>query len=81
MKLQVNELIRKDKETYSEQEAAESLGISVSRLRLLLDENVFNDGGPRPKNIELAPSDLLLLQFWNKARASEKVVAMPKRSR
>ena len=81
MNIQANGLIRKDKETYSEQEAAEWLGISVSRLHLLLDENVFNDGGPRPKNIELTPSDLLLLQFWNRARASEKVVAMPKRAR
>jgi hypothetical protein len=81
MKIQANGLIRKDKDTYSEQEAAESLGISINRLHLLLDENVFNDGLPRPKNIELTPSDLLLLQFWNRARPMEKVVAMPKRPR
>ena len=81
MKIQANGLIRKDKDVYSELEAAESLGISLGRLHLLLDENVFNDGGSRPKNIELTASDLLLLQFWNRARPREKVVSMPKRPR
>lgn len=72
-------LFSNDKESYSEQEAAAALGISVARLHLLLDENVFNDGGSRPRNIELTPSDLLLLQFWNRTLPSQKVVAMPKR--
>lgn len=68
-----------DKEFYSEQEAAAALGISVARLHLLLDKNVFNDGGSRPKNIEITSSDLLLLQFWNRSLPRQKVVAMPKR--
>ena len=74
-----DELLFKGKESYTEQEAAEALGISIARLHLLLDENVFNDGGSRPRDIELTPSDLLLLQFWNRSLPSQKVVAMPKR--
>lgn len=68
-----------DKEFYSESEAARILGISVARLHLLLDENVFNDGSRRPSNIELTSSDLLLLQFWNRLLPTQKVVTMPKR--
>lgn len=68
-----------EKEFYTEQEAAETLGISVARLHLLLDENVFNDGSYRPDNIELTAADLLLLGFWNKTLPPQKVVAMPKR--
>jgi hypothetical protein len=71
--------LTQDKEFYTEQEAAQSLGISVLRLHLLLAENVFNDGMPRPPNIELTASDLLLLEFWNKTLPLQKVVPMPKR--
>ncbi|HEY3927856.1 MAG TPA: hypothetical protein VGL89_05755 [Candidatus Koribacter sp.] len=71
--------IKKDKEFYTEQEAADLLGISVARLYMLLDQNVFNDGGSRPRNIELTSSDIVLLQFWNRAIPRQKVVAMPKR--
>jgi hypothetical protein len=79
MNSHANGTIRKDKEFYSEAEAAAALGISLARLHLLLDENVFNDGGARPKNIELTASDLLLLQFWNRNLPRQKVVTMPKR--
>lgn len=75
----MNGPIRKQKEYYSEQEAADALEISVARLHLLLDENVFNDGGVRPRNIEITAADLLLLRFWNRCLPSQKVVAMPKR--
>jgi hypothetical protein len=68
-----------EKESFSEQEAARILGISIARLHLLLDRNVFNDGTSRPKNIELTPSDVLLLQFWNRTLPRQKIVAMPKR--
>ena len=71
--------VKRDKEFYTEQEAAEALGISVARLRMLLDENVFNDGGSRPRDIEITAADLLLLRFWNRTTPSQKVVAMPKR--
>jgi hypothetical protein len=70
----------KDKEFYTEQEAAEALGISLARLHMLLDVNVFNDGGSRPRDIEITASDLLLLRFWNRSTPSPKVVAMPKRN-
>ncbi len=79
MNRQANGPIEKEKEFYTEQEAADILGISVSRLQLLLDENVFNDGGARPRNIELTASDILLLRFWNKALPRQKIVSMPKR--
>ncbi|ABF40108.1 hypothetical protein Acid345_1105 [Candidatus Koribacter versatilis Ellin345] len=73
--------ISQDKEFYSEREAALSMGISLARLHLLLDEYVFNDGLSRPENIELTASDLLLLEFWNKVLPTQKVVAMPKRNK
>lgn len=72
-------MMRPDKDTYSETEASQYLGLSVDRLHLLLSENVFNDGSPRPENITFRPSDLILLEFWNKTMGDKKVVKMPKR--
>jgi hypothetical protein len=71
---------RKTKETYSEFEAAEALGISIGRLRDLLDDNVFNDGTPRPDNLTLRPSDLVLLGFWHRTSPNPKVLRMPRRN-
>lgn len=65
------------KEHFTEAEAALELGISVARLHLLLDTNVFNDGSPRPPSIELTSSDLLLLNYWNRLLPEQKVVSMP----
>ena len=67
------------KQFYSEQEAAELLGISVIRLHMLLDEHIFNDGGSRPADIRLQPGDLVLLGFWNRSTPNSKVVRMPRR--
>jgi len=67
------------KSFYTEAEAAEALGISVIRLHMLLDEHVFNDGGPRPSDIRLQPADLVLLGFWNRGTPNPKVVRMPRR--
>ena len=66
--------------SYTEKEAAQSLGISLTRLHLLLDENVFNDGSQRPHEVLLQSSDLVLLSFWNRSRPNPKVVRMPKRA-
>ena len=41
--------------SYTEKEAAQALGISLTRLQLLLDENIFNDGGSRPPEVLLQP--------------------------
>lgn len=68
------------KSFYTEVEAADALGISLSRLNLLLDENIFNDGSRRPPSMTLQFSDLVLLEFWNRSMANPKVVRMPKRS-
>jgi len=68
------------KEYYTESEAAAALGITLDRLRMLLDDNLFNDGGPRPAELTLLPSDLVLISFWNKTAANPKVVRMPRRS-
>jgi hypothetical protein len=68
------------KESYTEVEAANSLGISVARLHLLLDENIFNDGSPRPENLTFRPSDLVLLGFWHRTSPNPKVVRMPHRN-
>lgn len=70
---------RYDNDYYSEAEAAQMLGISISRLHMLLDENVFNDGSKRPQDLKLLPSDLLLLEFWNRSTENPKVLRMPRR--
>ena len=67
------------KEFYTEVEAAAALGITLDRLRGLLDQNLFNDGTPRPDQITLRPSDLVLVSFWNKTAPNTKVVRMPRR--
>ena len=69
--------VRRDKEFYTEQEAAESLGISLQRLQWLLDEHVF-DGFSRPIEITLQNTDLVLLSIWHRQQPAN-VVRMPKR--
>ncbi len=67
------------KEYYNEVEAAAMLGISVGRLRLLLDRHIFNDGSCRPPQLQLRSSDLVLLRFWNRSEPNPKVLRMPKK--
>jgi len=66
---------------YTEEQAAEALGISLLHLRALLDENVFNDGEPRPDEVLLEASDLVLLDFWRQRAPTLKVIRMPRRPR
>jgi hypothetical protein len=73
-------MLKPDKDSYSEIEACQALGLSVERLNLLLSENVFNDGSARPNTLTFRPSDLILLEFWNKTMGDKKVVHMPKRA-
>jgi hypothetical protein len=68
------------KESYTEVEAANSLGISLARLHMLLDENIFNDGTPRPNELTFRPSDLVLLGFWHRTSPIPKLVRMPRRN-
>ncbi|HTK96189.1 MAG TPA: hypothetical protein VL382_11195 [Terriglobales bacterium] len=68
------------KEFYSEDEAAAALGISLDRLRLLLDQNLFNDGSQRPHDISFRHSDLVLISFWHRTSPNPKVVRMPRRN-
>jgi len=70
---------KRQNDCYSEAEAAQILGISVSRLHMLLDENIFNDGSKRPQDLQLRSSDLLLLEFWNRSVENPKVLRMPRR--
>jgi hypothetical protein len=72
-------LLKSDKEFYSEAEAAEVLGMSLERLHLLLSENVFNDGTRRPEQLNFRATDLILIEFWDRTLADNKVVRMPKR--
>jgi len=72
-------VLKSDKDSYSEVEAAEALGISMDRLHLLLNENVFNDGSPKPQQLSFRATDLILLEFWDRTLADNKVVRMPKR--
>ncbi len=67
------------KEFFSEAEAAEALNISVVRLRMLLDEHVFNDGTHRPAELQFRSADLVLLKFWDRSTPNPKVVRMPRR--
>ncbi len=67
------------KQFYTESEAALLLGISLNRLRLLLDENIFNDGTRRPEELVLQSSDLVLLRFWHRSTPNPKVIRMPRR--
>jgi hypothetical protein len=69
----------KNKEFYSEVEAAQSLGISLMRLHQLLDENLFNDGMSRPDHCTFRYSDLVILGFWDRTTPNPKVVRMPRR--
>jgi hypothetical protein len=73
------QLTTKNKEFYSEVEAAQALGISLTRLNQLLDENLFNDGLPRPTNVTFRYSDLVILGFWDRTTPNPKVVRMPRR--
>jgi hypothetical protein len=73
------QLTTKNKEFYSEVEAAQALGISLSRLQQLLDDNLFNDGLPRPDSVTLCYSDLVILGFWDRTTPNPKVVRMPRR--
>jgi len=72
--------IKPVQDVYSEAEVADILGISISRLYLLLDANIFNDGSPRPTNLTFNSSDITLLGFWLHSTANPKVVRMPKRN-
>jgi hypothetical protein len=68
------------KQVYSEQEAANSLGISVHTLHSILDRHVFNDGNSRPSPLELMLSEVLLIAYWvEQENVGLKVVSIGKR--
>ena len=68
------------KEYYTEAEAAQTLNISLNRLRQLLDEHVFNDGNPRPEQLCFRLADIILLEFWDRSTPNPKIVRMPRRA-
>ncbi|MGB7553254.1 MAG: hypothetical protein WBM04_02715 [Candidatus Korobacteraceae bacterium] len=74
---------RHSTETYSEAEAAASLGITIAYLHEILDQHIFTQGNTRPESIEFTSNDLLLLSFWNKnvslSPPTGRVLRMPKR--
>jgi len=67
------------KEFFTESEAAGYLNISLDELYSTLDEYIFNDGSPRPKDLTFCEADLVLLGFWSKNRDNPKVIRMPRR--
>ena len=71
--------VRKSADLYSEREAADLLGISVSRLHGILDRHVFNNGTIRPEGLTFKHPELVLLEFWRRSEPNPKVVRMPKR--
>ena len=72
--------IRKSADLYSEQEIADLLGISVSRLYDILDRHIFNDGTKRPEGLTFTHPELVLLEFWLRSEPIPKLVHMPKRN-
>jgi len=66
-------------DSYTESEAAAMLGISIDRLHKLLDENIFNDGTPRPPELTLRHAEIVLLAFWDRSTGNPKVIRMPRR--
>jgi len=65
---------------YSEQEAADFLGISITRLHEMLDRHIFNDGTLRPSQLTFTNAEVLLLGFWQRTEHNPKVLRMPRRS-
>jgi len=63
------------KQLYNEKEAAEALGISLAVLHAILDEQIFNQGTPRPENIEFTASDLLMLGYWAELTGQQRLSA------
>ena len=61
------------KQLYNEREAAEALGISVLLLHAILDEHIFNQGAPRPENLEFTAADLLLISYWVETATQQKL--------
>jgi hypothetical protein len=61
------------KQLYNEKEAAEALGISIFQLHSILDEHIFNQGTPRPQNVEFTSSDLLMISYWVETMAQQKL--------
>ena len=70
--------MRQDKEFYTEQEAADSLGISLQRLHSLLDQHVFHEGPERPPQLNFMATDLVLLSIWHRDEPTN-IVRMPRR--
>ena len=68
------------KQLYNEREASDVLGIALPLLRTILDKHIFNDGTPRPGNVEFTSSDLLMIAYWVEKTPMENVVAMPMRN-
>lgn len=76
-------LKRSSNHLYTEAEAAEALGISLTRLHQLLDEHIFTRDNQRPAAIQFTSSDLLLLSYWSQETSkpvTHEVIAMPKRT-
>lgn len=63
---------------FTEQEAAESLGVGLHDLYRLLDQHIFNNGTPRPAGLVFTHADLLLLSYW-RGGPDSNVIRMPRR--
>jgi hypothetical protein len=68
------------KQLFNEREASEALGIPLPLLHVILDAHIFNDGIPRPENVEFTSADLLMIAYWVEKMPMENVVAMPLRN-
>jgi len=62
------------KQIYNEREASEALGIALPLLHVILDAHIFNDGTPRPENVEFTSADLLMIAYWVEKTPMENVL-------
>ena len=69
--------LKPQKEIYSELEAATALGITLERLHMLLDQNIFADGSTKPSRLFFRPTDLVMLEFWHNTSDNPKIIRMP----
>lgn len=70
--------MQQTKEFYTEQEAAETLDISIDRLHWILDTYVFHDGMHKPANLNFMVTDLAMLGIWHRTEPTN-LVRMPRR--
>jgi hypothetical protein len=64
--------------SYTDDEVASLLGISVTELHRILRERIFLPDEPAPEQLRFLPQDLVMLECWLKQQKS-RLLTMPDR--